>query len=82
MGGACSTYGGEVYTGVWWGYLRERYHLEDLGVVGRIILKWIFRKWDEGMEWIDVAQDRGRWRALVNAVIEPSGSIKCGELRD
>jgi hypothetical protein len=23
----------------------------------------------EGMEWIDMAQDRGRWRALVNAVM-------------
>jgi len=23
----------------------------------------------EGMDWIDVAQNRGRWRALVNAVI-------------
>jgi hypothetical protein len=22
-----------------------------------------------GMEWIDVAQDRDRWRALVNAVM-------------
>ena len=28
-----------------------------------IILRWIFRKWDGlGMDWIDVAQDRDRWR--------------------
>jgi len=24
----------------------------------------------EGMDWIDVAQDRDRWRVLVNAVIK------------
>jgi len=37
---ACGTYGGrgEVYAGLWWGNLRERDHLEDLGVGGRIIL--------------------------------------------
>jgi hypothetical protein len=34
----------EVHTGFWWGNLRERDHLEDTGVDGRIILSWIFRK--------------------------------------
>ena len=29
--------------------LRERDHLEDQGVDGRIILRWIFRKWDVGV---------------------------------
>ena len=46
VGGACSTYEGEVYIGFWWGNVRERDHLKDAGVDGRIILRWIFRKWD------------------------------------
>ena len=34
------------------------------------------------MDWIDLTQDRDRWRALVNADNEPSGSIQCGEFLD
>jgi len=37
-----------VYTGYWWGNLRERDHCGDPGVDGRMILNWIFRKWDWG----------------------------------
>jgi len=40
---------GEAYTGCWWGYLRERDHLGDPGVDGRIILRWISRKLDVGL---------------------------------
>jgi hypothetical protein len=61
---------GEAYTGFWWGNLKKRNHLEDSDVDGRIILRWIFRKWDVGsVDCIDLAQDRDRWRALVNAVM-------------
>jgi hypothetical protein len=38
----------------------RRDQLEDQGVDGRIILKWIFRKWDGSMDWIDLAQNRDR----------------------
>jgi hypothetical protein len=35
-----------VYTGFLWGNPREREHLEDPVVDGKIILRWIFRKWN------------------------------------
>jgi hypothetical protein len=34
----------------WWRDLRERDRLEDLGVDGRIIFNWVYRKWDWGYE--------------------------------
>jgi len=40
----------------------ERGHLGDPGLDGKIILRWIFRKWD--MDWIELAHDRERWRSL------------------
>jgi hypothetical protein len=53
-----------VYIGLWWGDLRERGHVEEAGLDGSVILKWIFKKWDGGMDWFDLAQDRDRWRTL------------------
>ena len=43
--------------------------MKDPGVDGKIILRWIFKKWDGGVDWIDLAQDRDRWRALGSASI-------------
>jgi hypothetical protein len=37
-----------MHAGFWWGNLRERDHLEDESEDGKMILKWIFKKWDEG----------------------------------
>jgi hypothetical protein len=56
----------EVYTGIWWGNLRERDHLEYPGVDGRKISYWISKKWDGGMDWITLDQDRDMWRSVVN----------------
>jgi len=61
----CSNYG------FWWGNLREGLHLEDKGVDGRTILKWIFRQWDGEIYGINLAQGRDRWRALVEAEMNP-----------
>jgi hypothetical protein len=68
----------EVYTGFWWGNLRERGHLGDPGVDGRIILRWIFRKWDvrvwTGSSWLRLG--------TCECGNESSGSINCGEFFD
>jgi hypothetical protein len=48
------------------GKLREGIHLGDPGVDERII----FKMGCGGMDWIELAQDRNKWRALVNAVMK------------
>ena len=69
MGGACNTYGEREERFI------QGFGREDLrekrppGVDGRMILRWLFRKWDVGRDCIDLAQDRDRWRALVNAAV-------------
>jgi len=42
--------------------------LGDPGLDGRIILRWIFRKWGVGV-WTRSSWLRGRWWAFVNAVM-------------
>jgi hypothetical protein len=61
---------GEVHTGFWCGDLRERDHLEDPGVDGENNIKMYLQEvgWG-GIDWIDLAQDTVRWRALVTVVI-------------
>jgi len=54
---------GEACTGFWWGNLWERGHWEDPGPGRRIILRWIFRKWDvvvwTGWSWLRIGTGGG-----------------------
>jgi len=73
MGRACDTYGdrrGE--------YLRERNHLEDPDVDGRIILKWFFKKM-VGRHGLDCSgSGQGQVAGACECGNERSGSIKLG----
>jgi hypothetical protein len=51
------------------GKLRKRDRLEGLGVEGRIILNWMFKKYNEELDWFDLTQYRYKRRAIVNTVI-------------
>ena len=66
----------------WWENLRNGDRLEDPGVDGRIILIRIFEKWDGGMNWIDLEQERNRWRAVVNAIMNLRVPKQCKEFLD
>jgi hypothetical protein len=59
-----------MHIGYWFESQKERDHWEDQDVGGWAILKWILRDigWD-GVDWIELAQDRDQWRVLVNTVM-------------
>jgi hypothetical protein len=72
----------EVRTGFWWVNVRER---ELLGRPRRRRennIKLDLKKIGWGMDWIDLAQDRDRWWALVNAVLNIRFPKKRGDLLD
>jgi hypothetical protein len=55
--------GGGACTGFWWGSMREGECWGDPGVDGRIILRWISRKWDvgvwTGLSWLRIGTGGG-----------------------
>jgi len=71
------------YTGFWWG------KPEGKRPLGRPRRRWKHNTNMDlkevrcgGMDWIELAQDRDRWRGICEGGNEPSGSIKCGEFLD
>jgi hypothetical protein len=56
--------------------------LGDPGIDGRIVLKWIFKKWDgvRGLDW--AGSGEGQVVGPCECSNEPPGSIKCGEFLD
>ena len=73
-----------MYTGFWWGNLRERDHLGNPGINGRIILRWIL---ESGMGGGGHGLDRfgsgcGEVAGSCECGNEPLGSITCGEFLD
>jgi hypothetical protein len=56
--------GNMIWEGFWWGNLRERDCWGERGVEGRIILGWIFKKWDvdvrTGLGWLRIGTGGGR----------------------
>jgi len=66
MGRECIWATGKVHTEFWWGNLMERDYLEEPGVDGRIIFRWIFSKWDVGLwtgsMWLRIGTGSGHLR--------------------
>jgi hypothetical protein len=61
----------EKCTRFWWESPNKRDHLEDQRVGGKMGSEWILAKlaWGGGVDWIRLAKDRDRWRAVVSAAM-------------
>jgi hypothetical protein len=55
--------------GFWWESAKERGHLEDQGLDGRMGTEWLLGRLAGGGRWARMAQDRDLWRAAVNTVM-------------
>jgi len=74
---------GEACTWFWWGNLRERDHWGGPRRRWKDNIKMHLQEVGcGGMDGIKLVQERDRWRALVNAVMNLQDSIKCGEFLD
>jgi hypothetical protein len=62
---------GEMCIGFWWESPKEKDHVEDQGIDWRMGSKWTLGilVGAGGVEWIHLAEDRDRWLAVVNTVM-------------
>ena len=70
---------GKTHAVFWWENLKERDHLEDLNVDGKVISKYIFKNYNS---WGEAWTGLGHMSGSCEQGDEPSGSIKCGEFLD
>ena len=56
-----------MHTGTWWKDQREPDDLEDLDLDEKIMTQ---KKWDEVVDWIDLAQDKDEWWGFMNMVMK------------
>jgi hypothetical protein len=73
---------GEVHTWFWWGDLRARGKFPRPMRRWEVNIKTDLQELEWGIDWIDLAQDRNRWRVSWKRGNEPSRSIQSGELHD
>jgi hypothetical protein len=67
----------DVITGIWWENHRQRGELKGLDIGGMIILKYISKKWDGVMGWVELAQDlEGLRRAVERSVVRSVGQVR------
>jgi hypothetical protein len=59
----------EMFTKFWWESPKEGNHSEDQGVDGRIGSGRILERLFGDVEWVHMARDRDRWRAVVKTVM-------------
>jgi hypothetical protein len=58
-----------MHVGYWWESQKERDHWEDQDVSGWTIIKWILEIGWDGMDWIELAQNRDQWEGSCEAVM-------------
>jgi hypothetical protein len=68
-----------MHTRFWWGTLRERDHLKDLGIGGRIILNWIVRPQDGGRGQDSSGSEQGQLAEFCECGVKVWGSLKFRE---